>query len=227
MRRLSRSVVLLASRAVPASIMGLLFVVGFACSSPKPVSMREGPREYVAADYDAILKRWTRSERLYSLQGVDDVLSVNATFEAWDFRWAYVIRYAEDYRLTIEQRRELLANALQDSRRYHQFYLALYGNKPNEADLARNNPSWVVRLVDDKGHVTAPEEIVTIKKPGVLERTYFPYTSTYRQAFRIRFPTHTANGTTIDPEATSVTLRFSGPLGNLELVWTQKKDEAK
>src|SRR5258708_3796686 len=112
-----------------------LVVVGLACSTPKPVSLREGPREYVAADYDAILRRWTRAERLYSLQGIDDVLSVNATFESWDFRWAYVIRYAEDYRLTIEQRRDLLTHALEDARQHHQFYVALYGNRPVEADI--------------------------------------------------------------------------------------------
>ena len=190
-----------------------------ACGGVKPVSLREGPREYVAADYDALLKRWSRGERLYSLQGVDDVLSVNSTFEAWEFRWAYVIRYAEDYRLTIEQRRDLLANALEDARHHHQFYIALYGNKPRESDLTNPSPAWVVRLVDDKGHVTAPEEIIAIKKPGVLERTYFPYTSPWRSAFRVRFPTATPSGPTIANDASMVALRFSGPLGNLELSW--------
>jgi hypothetical protein len=204
-------------------LSGLLLVAPACSSGPKPVNLREGPREYVAADYDAILKRWTRAERLYSFQGIDDVLSVNATFESWDFRWAYVIRYAEDYRLTIEQRRELLANSLQDARRYHQFYISLYGNRPNEGDLTKATPAWVVRLLDDKGHVTAPEEIIPIKKPGVLEKTYFPYTNTWRQSFRVRFPTHTPAGPAVDPDTAAVTLRFSGPMGNLELQWAQQK----
>jgi hypothetical protein len=188
-------------------------------SGTKPVSLREGPREYVGADYEAILKRWTRAERLYSFQGVDDVLSVNATFEAWEFRWAYVIRYAEDYRLTIEQRRDLLANALNDSRKYHQFYVALYGARWRESDLTAEKPAWVVRLADDKGHVTAPEQILPIKKPGVLERTYFPYTSGWRQVFRIRFPADSGGAKTIAEDAGIAALRFSGPLGNLELDW--------
>lgn len=201
---------------VAACVLALSAV---ACSSQKPVSLREGPREYVGADYEAILKRWTRQDRLYSFQGVDDVLSVNATFESWEFRWAYVIRYAEDYRLTIEQRRELLAGALTDSREHHQFYVALYGNRYDEADLTREKPAWVVRLVDDKGHVTAPEQIVAIKRPGVLEKTYFPYTNVWRQAFRLRFPAKTELGPTIASDAGLIALRFSGPLGNLELHW--------
>lgn len=193
-----------------------------ACAPPRPVSLREGPREYIGADYEAILKRWTRGDRLYSFQGVDDVLSVDATFESWDFRWAYVIRYAEDYRLSIEQRRDLLTSALEDSRKYHQFYIALYGNRPREGELAGDKPGWVVRLADDKGHVTAPEQIVPIKKPGVLERTYFPYTTTWRLVYRVRFPTTTASGPAIAPDANLAALRFSGPLGNLELHWTLK-----
>src|SRR5437763_6049232 len=82
-------------RSVSASLAlaaTALFSFVPACGGPRPVTLHEGPREYVGADYDAILKRWTRSERLYSFQGVDDVLAATATFESWDFRWAYVIR---------------------------------------------------------------------------------------------------------------------------------------
>lgn len=205
------------------SILAVVAAVGLlvvpACRAPKPVSLREGPREYVKADYDAILQRWTRGDRLYSFEGVDDVLSVNATFESWDFRWAYVVRYAEDYRLTIEQRRDLLVTALDDSRKYHQFYVSLYGARWRESDLAADKPAWVVRLADDRGHVTAAEQIIPIKKPGVLEKTYFPYTNTWRQSFRLRFPARTAGGPTIAEDAGLAALRFSGPLGNLELVW--------
>jgi hypothetical protein len=186
------------------------------------VTLREGPREYVGADYEAILKRWTRADRLYAFQGVDDVLSVDSTFESWDFRWAYVIRYAEDYRLTIEQRRDLLTSALEDSRKYHQFFIAAYGNRPREAELGGDKPNWVVRLADDKGHVTAPEQIMPIKRPGVLERSYFPYITSWRQVFRVRFPATTAAGPTIAPDANLAALRFSGPLGNLELHWVLK-----
>jgi hypothetical protein len=193
-----------------------------ACGPTRQVSLREGPREYVGADYDAILRRWTRGDRLYSFQGVDDVLSVDSTFESWDFRWSYVIRYAEDYRLTIEQRRDLLATALEDSRKYHQFFISLYGSRPREGELSGDKPPWVVRLADDKGHVTAPEQILPIKKPGVLERTYFPYVTPWRQTFRVRFPATSAAGPTIAADARLAALRFSGPLGNLELHWVLK-----
>lgn len=208
--------------AVPFALgaLGVALLVGPACASkPRPVHLDPAPREFVAADYDAILKRWTRSEKLYTMQGVDDALASTSTFESWEFRWAYVIRYAEDYRLTIQQRKELLDAALDDAKQAHQFYVTLHGQRFQDADLLRTNPAWVARLVDDKGHVSAPEKIIAIRKPGLLERTYFPYTNGWRQTFRIRFPAKTDTGPTIADDAGFVVLRFSGPLGNLELTW--------
>jgi len=61
-------------------------------------------------------------------------------------------------------------------------------------------------------------------KPNAVERTYFPYNTVYRQAFRIRFPHTKASGTpTISPDATWVGLRFAGAQGNSELVWSLKE----
>jgi hypothetical protein len=36
------------------------------CATPT-VTLAEGPREYVATDYDTVLNRWTRTERLFVL----------------------------------------------------------------------------------------------------------------------------------------------------------------
>ena len=82
-----------------------------ACAAPR-VSLREGPREYVAQDYEKVLGEWTRAEHLISVTELDDLLAATATFESWDFRWAYVVKYANDYRLTVEQRRTLLEKTL-------------------------------------------------------------------------------------------------------------------
>ena len=66
--------------------------------------------------------------------------------------------------------------------------------------------------------------IEPITRPGAVERTYFPYTTVWRQAFRIRFPKYlrTVGGAEvedIDDRVRSFSLRFSGPLGTSDLVW--------
>lgn len=197
-------------------LAGLLFS---ACGTPK-VNLNEGPREYVSTDYEAVLRDWTRDEELIVMSELDNVLNVTATYESWDFRWAYVVRYASDYRLTVDQRKLLLERSLSESREYHQFYTALYAEKHKWADLTAENAAWIVRLIDDQGNETAPSEIIVIKRPGAIERTYFPYTSPWRSAFRLRFPTRKADGSpTISPKARWFGLRFAGAQGHQELTW--------
>lgn len=200
-----------------AAVVAVVGAVG--CAQPK-VRLVEGPREYVATDYDLVLRRWTRSEDLIIVSQLDNVLTVTATYESWDFRWAYVVRYAEDYRLTIDQRNRLMARSLRETREQHQFYVALYAQRDKWGDLTAENPAWTVRLIDEKGSETAPTEIESIRRPGPIERTYFPYTSPWRRAFRIRFPAVRSDGRpTIAEDAKWFGLRFAGAQGNQQLVW--------
>jgi hypothetical protein len=206
--------------AIPVTVSLALLMLGTGGCAEERVSLATGPREYVASDYPEILKRWTRDESLINVTELDSLLTVTATFETWDFRWAYVIRYAQDYRLTVEQRSALLEQTLRESVESHQFYVALYGSNWRWADLTRPNSAWIVRLIDDLGDETAPTAIERIAKPGALERTYFPYTSTWRQAFRIRFARIAPDRRpTIAPNAHWVGLRFAGAEGYEELRW--------
>ena len=190
-----------------------------ACADPK-VPLAEGPRAYAPPDYEIVLDRWTRSDNLVTATELDNVLSVTATYESWDFRWAYVVRYADDYRLTVDQRRSLLERSLAESRTAHTFYVALYAQRHKWGDLMADNPAWIVRLIDDQGNETAPAEIEAIKKPGAIERTYFPYTTPWRSAYRIRFPqTHSDGRPTLSKTASWIGLRFAGAQGNQALVW--------
>lgn len=198
-----------------------------ACAEPK-VSMTTGPREYTDSDYPQVLERWTRKENLFVMSELDTLLSVTATFESWDFRWAYVVKYASDYRLTVEQRRTLLERTLAETQDSHRFYVALYGTKVRWSDLTKPNSSWIVRLIDEEGNETAPLSIELITRPGPLEIRYFPYTTVWRNVFRIKFPTTTPDGrTTISTASRWFGLRFAGAEGHQELHWEIASDAAK
>jgi hypothetical protein len=206
-------------RALAITLLALGVGLSTACGDPK-VSLRTGPREFVASQYSQILQRWTRTKSLLTLAELDDLLTVTATYESWEFRWAYVVRYAQDFRLTIEQRRVLLDKTLAETQDHHNFYVALYGTHRRWTDLSRPNSAWIVRLIDSNGNETAPSTIEIIAKPGAIERTYYPYTSVFRQAFRIQFPKTASDGRpTIDPDAAWIGLRFAGAEGNEELHW--------
>jgi hypothetical protein len=201
---------------------GLIVIASLALGgcATQTVSLNEGSREYVATDYEDILRHWTRTEQLISFSELDNFLTATATFESWDFRWAYVVRYVQDYRLTIEQRKKLLEKTLEETRLRHQFFIAIYGGERKYNDLTRPDSAWIVRLIDDTGNETAPQEITAIKRPNALERNYFPYNTPFRQAFRIRFPRVSGDGRpTISASAKWFGLRFAGARGNSELIW--------
>jgi hypothetical protein len=201
-----------------SAILAASFVLG-GCAA-QTVSLKDGPREYVATDYEHVLRKWTRTETLFALSELDNFLTASATFESWDFRWAYTVRYVQDYRLTIEQRKKLLEKTLDETRQKHLFFVALYGGERRYNDLTKPDSAWIVRLIDDTGNETAPEEIQAIKKPNALERTYYPYNTVFRMAFRIRFPRVTPDGKpTISDSAKWFGLRFAGAQGNTELIW--------
>jgi len=207
-------------RANAAWLLPVALAAGVLACAPTTVSMNRGTREYVAADYQQVLNKWTRTDHLLSLAELDDLLTVTATYESYDFRWAYVVRYAQDYRLTVAQRKRLLDSTLRETETHHQFYVALYGSNWRWTDLTKPHSAWIVRLIDDVGNETAPEEIIAIRKPGAIETTYFPYTTPWRRVFRIRFPVVAADGhSTIAKGARWFGLRFAGAQGNQELRW--------
>lgn len=207
-------------RAVGA--LGL--AVSLASCAPPPVVLRNGPRTYTAEQYEDVLARWTRSSHAYALQGMDDHLAVTATYESWDFRWAYVVRYAHDFMLTTEQRRGLLEQALGAAEREHVFYVTLQSPTRRYGELTRPTSAWRVLLVNDRRQEVAPTEIEAIRRPGALERTYFPHTTVWRQVYRIRFPRRVrvpgqGEVEILDAATRRFVLRFSGPLGHADMVW--------
>lgn len=194
-----------------------------ACAAPTVV-LRQGPRAYTAESYEEVLERWTRSGHAYTLQGLDDHLAVTATYESWDFRWAYVVRYARDFMLSTEERRGLMEQSLGAAGREHAFYVTLQSSNRRYGDLTRATSAWRVMLINDRRQEVAPVEIEPVRRPGALERTYFPHTNVWRQAFRIRFPRRVrvpgqGDVEILDDATRRFLLRFSGPLGHADVVW--------
>lgn len=201
----------------------LVCALGLAATGCRPsqVSLAQGYRNYTTEDYSEVLKRWTRKTQTFSLQQTDELLTVQATYQSWDFRWAYAERYATDYQLGDAERETLRETLLRQSSSTHEFYVTLYGTYVRWTNLDRPTTAWIVRLVDETGAVTSPSDIEPVKRPGALERRYFPYTTPYRTVFRIRFPRTANDGKrpSVAPDSKWMALRFSGPQGRGELRW--------
>lgn len=210
------------SWAVPSwvrALLVMLVLVGVGCGAAQ-VTLRPAPRSFTAKDYERVYETWTRSDNDFAFGILSDVLHVTATFQSWEFRWAYVVRFAEDHGLDTDVRRDMLEASLADAKEYHRFFVTLSGEHFRESDLTDEQTAWRVLLVDEAGRLTVPIEVQPVSDPTPAEMTYFPSVSPFRHAFRIVFPVTRPDGTqTIPAGADNVRLRFTGARGRVDLAW--------
>lgn len=213
-------------RPVQALVWGgcVTLTMAMGCPHPRPlVSLDEGVRHYTSEDYDKVLNRWTRTGDLLEFQGLEEHLTATATFLSWDFRWAYVARYAHDARLSLDDRAAMLQTALETARREHEFYIALEAQSPRWGDLTGPNAGWRVLLVDDRGRQVTPVRVERVRRPAPADLAFFPYITPWRQVFRVHFPRRVEGSgqpfEVLGPGTRFFLLRFSGPFGTLDLRW--------
>jgi len=204
---------------------GLLVLVlgialsGAGCGAAR-VTMRESTRSFTASDYEGVYGRWTRSADEFEFRQLSEILHVTATFESWEFRWAYVVRYAADHSFSTEERTRLLEETLEDARQRHRFFVTLGGPLWREFDLSARESDWRVLLVDATGRHVEPGELTKISRPSADQRVYFPTISRHRHTFRIAFPSVHPDGTpTIPADSDHVLLRFASARGTVNLRW--------
>lgn len=192
---------------------------GFACK-PQTISMEPGPRTFSPESYSRVWEAWTREKESFSWKELAHEIFVSATFESWEFRWAYVVRYAYDYSLAPATRDEMLQASLASSRREHRFFVTLAGMDFRESNLTNEASAWRVLLVDPEGNQTAPVLMERVRRPTAVDRVYFPQVNAFRQTFRLTFPAVDADGrATIPDDAEFVVLRFTGARGRADLRW--------
>jgi hypothetical protein len=207
--------------AIAAAVCLALAVATLAsgCGSAR-VPMREATRTFTASDYDGVYNRWTRAADEFEFGRLSEILHVTATFESWEFRWAYVVRYASDHSFTTEERTRLLEESLADARQRHRFFVTLAGPLWREGDLTGRQSDWRVLLIDSTGRQVEAVELTHLQRPSADQRVYFPSVGRQRHTFRMAFPVLQADGTpTISEDSEFVVLRFAGSAGTVDLKW--------
>jgi hypothetical protein len=191
----------------------------FGCK-PQAVTMEPGARTFTPDSYPRVWEAWTRERESFAWKELAHEIFVSATFESWEFRWAYVVRYAHDYSLSPAARDEMLEASLASSRQEHRFFVTLSGLDFRESNLADRASAWRVLLVDPEGRQTDPVLMERVRRPTAVDRVYFPQVSSFRQTFRLTFPAVDETGRkTIPDGAEFVVLRFTGARGRADLRW--------
>lgn len=203
------------SVALALALAGLPLSGGCASQKEVVVDFSESPRHFVAKDYDDVYKRWTRHQQV--LDEADVALEVWGTFKSWEFRDAYVERYAHVYSLS-DSDRETLRKAQQDSfAAAYEFHVTAQSTSFKWNDLEKASSAWRTTLVDALGHELPSSSIKIVKLPDAYEREFFPQKTPFTKTYAIRFIAEGAEF--VGMRSGSITLRIASPIGRVELVW--------
>ncbi|NOK16262.1 hypothetical protein [Corallococcus carmarthensis] len=195
----------------------LLSVLGGCANTPpivgEPAPTLDDPKQEAA--YLAVLDRYSDRQEIYD--GFDTRVFAGATFQTPSFRDARIHRRALFQTLPAAKVEQLIAEEQADAEKFYEFFLGVHVNDYRYDDFAHRNSIWRIALVTPAGEIT-PVEIRRLGRADLNVRAYYPYTSLFWVAYRVRFPKTFANGQPVIPEGTEqVMLRVASSLGNAEL----------
>ncbi|WP_457570536.1 hypothetical protein [Desulfovulcanus sp.] len=184
--------------------------------------------------YIQLTKNWTRKGVIYS--GIDTEIEIYATLKSLDWRKAYVHKWAQVYSLSPSEEKKLLADELRAAQNETEIFLALYSNKPEQAELKFNSPLWSVFLetAQAKGEKFYPLEIRPLDWPYAKLKTFFPFVHKWQKSYILRFKKldllpnrapkpkmdrkNEGKSTRLE-SVLGARLTLSGPVGEISLEW--------
>jgi hypothetical protein len=174
-------------------------------------------RHLRADDYDEVLQRWSRHQKVVSEVGT--VLEVWAVLQGPEFREAYVERYADVYRLGEAERDALHDTQVKRSNQYYEFHVTAQSTEFRWNDLDSRESAWRVTLVDAAGNAIAPASIESPRMPEPYQKVFFPARTPFTRSYVIRFDREVDDRPFAGAASGRLTLRFASPLGEATLVW--------
>jgi hypothetical protein len=200
----------------PLLAVAAMGATGCASRQTVTVDFSEARRAYLPTDYEAVYTRWTRHE--YVLRDADKALEVWATLKSWDFREAYVERYASVYALTAADRETLRKGQLDSLHKYYELHVTAQSGDLKWNDLDKANTAWRVALIDALGHELSSEPVKLQRLPDAYERSFFPAKNAFTKTYNIRFIAP-ADSDFVGAKSGSLMLRFTSPVGRIEVIW--------
>ncbi|MBU1240769.1 hypothetical protein KJ865_13735, partial [Myxococcota bacterium] len=123
-------------------LLTLVSLMGSSCrKDPVMVNISHAPVSIVPEDYSKLRKRWTRKEKI--IYKFDTTLDVHATLLSWEFRWAYVIKYGQLFKLDSSERKNLWAREEEELKETVQFVVGVACTDNTWNDLDKGQPQML------------------------------------------------------------------------------------
>jgi hypothetical protein len=194
---------------------------GCASSRPQTVDFSDTAKSYRSDDYSAVFDAWTRHYKL--VQDIGTVLEVWGTFMSWDFRQAYVAKYAKVYDLAPGERAQLAKAQRETARAVYEIHLVAQSTNDKWVDFDKSSSPWRMTLIDGTGAELAPTSIKLQKLPDIYENEFFPTRTPFSRTYAVRFVRPEGGEETfVGPRSGRMILRIASPVGKIDVSWETK-----
>jgi hypothetical protein len=205
--------------AVRPVLLAAVALVGCATSRQQTVDFSDTSRSYRGSDYPAVFDAWTRHAK--AVQDIGTVMEVWATLKSWDFRQAYIAKYAKIYDLP-EGERDTLAKSQHDqAKALYEIHLVAQSTNDRWNDLGNRNSPWRITLLDGTGAELAPTTVKVEKLPDAYESEFFPTRTPFSKTYTLRF-VRPEGESFVGPASGRLILRLASPVGKVEVAWEAK-----
>jgi len=185
------------------------------------VDFSDTAKKYRGDDYLAVFEAWTRRTKL--VQDVGTVMEIWATLKSWEFRQAYVAKYAQAYDLPESEREDLAKAQKEAARSVYEIHLVAQSTTEKWNDLERRSSPWRITLLDGTGAELAPASIRVEKLPEIYETEFFPTRTAFSRTYTLRFVRPDGAGESfLGPASGRLILRIASPTGKVEVAWEAK-----
>lgn len=170
-------------------------------------------------NYQDAMETWTQEGRIYD--GLVARLISNVTFKSAVFRQAYTQEYSRLYKIEGMEYDTLVRQEQKDAVDYHDFVMAAYVPEKKWDDFSKETSMWKIYITRDHVEQIRPLEIRKLKKKDPKIDYFYPYISTWKSIYHIRFPA-------FDPKTDSqlmgepydvLTLVMKSVIGSIEFTW--------
>ncbi len=216
----------LGGRTLGVSLCACALVAAGGCITGRApaVDFSEASKSYRSEDYPEVYDAWTRHAKLVA--DVGTVLEMWATLESWDFRQAFVAKYAAAYDLQDGERDALAKSEHDTARSVYEIHLVAQSTTDKWNDLERRNSTWRITLLDGTGAELSPSSIKAEKLPEIYVLEFFPRRTPFTRTYTVRFdrPSHSDGGDPFVGAASGrLVLRIASPIGKVEATWEARR----
>jgi hypothetical protein len=196
--------------------------VALGCTLARPVvDFSETSKSLRSEDYPTTFESWTRHAKL--IQDIGTVMEIWGTFKSWEFRQAYVAKFAKVYSLADSEREQVAKAQKEAARAVYEIHLVAQSTSDRWNDLERRTSPWRMTLIDGTGAELAPSSIKVERLPEIYENEFFPTRTPFSRTYTVRFvPPESGSESFIGPPSGRMILRLASPMGKVEILWESR-----